>query len=154
MFSSGLRKSRNCSAGVWRRLGLNKPPSKHRQSCLSPLSYVARCVGGKAKFMNLARLSADERVQRLVSVWDGASRSDRRYLNIEGLAEACGIEPAGLFGAVVAACYEKGFDTSHLVLASYNYLNMVEAIVKGGLKTDGGGKRERLLKWVGLIARK
>lgn len=145
------RDGRNTLEGVFRRLGLPKPSPKHSRG-FSPLNYVARCVGGKSQFMELARLSPDVRVRRLVSVWDRASRSDRRYLSVEGLAEACGVEQAELFGAVVTACYENGIDTSRLLGASYSYLLIVEALIKGGLRAKGHSKRKRLLRQIGLLA--
>jgi len=149
--SGGKRDGRNNSEGVWKRLGLLRPTPKHRLSFMSPLSYVARYVGGKAEFMNLARLSTDERIRRLVSAWDGASRSDRRYLSIEGLAEACDIDPADLFGAVAAACYENGLDFSPLLRACYGYLEAVEATVRGALREGGSRERERMMKRMRLV---
>lgn len=138
------KDGRNNSEGVWRRLGLSRPP-KHRQG-FSSLGYVARCVGGKAEFMNLARLSTDERVRGLVVIWDGASRSDQRYLSLEDLCEACGVEPADLFGAVVAACYECGVDISSLLRACCGYLASIEATITGALREGGNHKRERIMK--------
>jgi hypothetical protein len=147
---SRKRDGRNTSEGVWRRLGLQRP-SKHTQSCLTPLSYVARCVGGKAEFMRLARLSSDPLIRGLVSRWDSLSRSDKRYVSLEDLCEAFGLDAAELFGAVVAACHANGFDTARLVWLCDAHLSVVEAIIKGGLKADGNGKRERLLRIINLL---
>ena len=108
-------------------------------------------MGGKEAFMNLARLSSDKRVQRLVAVWNGASRSDRRYLSIEDLAEACEIGPAELFGAVVAGGHAIGFDTARLMWLCYVHLRMVEATVRGALREEGSDKRQRILRLAGLL---
>src|SRR5215204_3639572 len=113
---SSDRRFRGRSVGVWRRLGLPKPQRpEHSQSFLSPLAYVSRCLGGKDEFMRLARLSTDERVRGLVSRWDSLSRSDRRYISLEDLCEASGVEAADLYGAVVAASYARGLDFSPLL---------------------------------------
>jgi hypothetical protein len=144
------RRYRNCSVGVARRLGLSRPLSR-RQPCMSQLAYVAKMTGGKHNFIEMARLSNDERVRGLVRRWNSTSPSDQKYISLDSLCEACGIEPAELFGAVVAGCYESGLDTSPLVLASFNYLRVVEAIIRCGLRAEGDDKRERLLRRVGLL---
>src|ERR671913_1250590 len=119
--SGRKRDGRNTSEGVWKRLGLPRPTPKHRQG-FSPLGYVARCVGGKEAFMNLARLSSEPLVKGIVSRRDSLSQSDRRYVSLEDLCEACGIEPATLFGAVVSAGYTEGYDISPLLCACFGYL--------------------------------
>jgi hypothetical protein len=101
--------------------------------------------------MRLARLSPDERVQRLVSVWDGASRSDRRYLSVGSLAAACGVEAAELFGAVVAAGYAGGYDVSTLLRACYRYQEVVRATARGALRESGSRERARIISRIGLL---
>src|ERR1700750_440743 len=98
---------RNGSSGAWRRLGLSKPRAL-KTPFLSPLSLAARKVGGKAEFINLARLSTDESVTALVRLWDRLSKSDQRYIALDNLCEACGIAAGQFYGAVVAAAYANG----------------------------------------------
>jgi hypothetical protein len=146
-----IRKAKgNGSEGAWRRLGLIRPPTRTGQF-MSPLTYIARAVGGKSAFMDVARLSVDRRVRELVRRWDGLSRHDQRYISLDALCEACGIEPAELFGAAVASCHMNGLDAGPIVASSFNYLLAVEALIRGGLRVAGESKRERLLRQVGLL---
>jgi hypothetical protein len=101
--------------------------------------------------MNLARLSRDEKVGGIVSRWDGLSRSDRRYISLEDLCDACAVEPAELVGAIAAGCYEGGLDVRPLVAASFNYLLAVGALIRGGLTPEGDDKRKRLLRRIGFL---
>jgi hypothetical protein len=144
------RKVSNRSAGVARRLGLQRVLTP--RSFTSQLGLAARRVGGKSHFMELARLSRDERIRGLVSRWNCLSRSDRRYISLEDLCEAYGVEPAELYGAVVAACYAAGRDTTPLLKACYAFQEVVRATVRGALKERGAREREKIFKRMGLLS--
>lgn len=143
--SGRKRDGRNNSEGVWRRLGLPKPLAKHRHGGMSLFNYVVRRVGGKAEFLKLARLSTDESVVALVRLWDRLSKSDQRYVALDNLCEACGVAPEQFYGAVVAAAYANGLDVSVLVVATFDYLKILETCIEGAFKAAGSKNREKLI---------
>lgn len=143
MFDSKTYR-RNGSSGAWRRLGLSKPRT-FKSPFLSPLGLAARKLGGKAEFLKLARLSTDESVMALVRLWDRLSKSDQRYISLDNLCEARGIAPEQFYGAVVAAAYANGLDVSVLVVATFDYLKILEGCIEGAFKAAGSKNREKLI---------
>jgi hypothetical protein len=149
----GLRsRQRNCSIGAARRLGLDRPLGPKRPFT-SPLGLAARRVGGKSKFIDLCRLSSDGRVQALVRRWDNLSSSDRRYISMDDLAEASGLQPEELFGAVVSAAFAAGLDVEPLLTACFGYLQLIARITQEGLKPRGAGARLRVLALIEIHRR-
>jgi hypothetical protein len=67
---------------------------------MSLLIYAVARFGGKEKFMEVASRSEDEGARKAASLWQGLSKSDRRYIGLNDLCAAAGIQPEELVGAV------------------------------------------------------
>ena len=143
-------KTSNRSLGVARRLGLNR--SLTPRPLTSPLALAARRIGGKSRFIELARLSTDEKVQTLVRRWGSISRSDRRYVSLDDLCEACDVAPEHLLRAVAEAAYVRDWEAGVLLVgAVFDYLRVLEAAARAARTEGGSRKRERLLVQAGII---
>jgi hypothetical protein len=105
--------------------------------------------------MELARLSSDEGVRRVVSLWDGLSTSDRRYVSLDDLCEAGGVRDDLLFGMVVGAVAVHGLyeeEAKRLRAAPEEHVRVVEEFMRRG-QCDGWkyGDKRRFCRAVGLL---
>lgn len=141
--SENRKSNRNTAEGVARRLGVARLTP--RSTIMSLLSYAAARFGGKEKFMDLAGRSTDEGARRAASLWHGLSKSDRRYVVLDDLCAAAGIEPDELIGAVVAVGFREGFDVSPLLSAPAEQLRLLEAAFERAMREEGWPERKRLL---------
>jgi hypothetical protein len=100
----------NTSRGAARRAGVQKT-TLPRRSFTRPLSYLAsQLPGGKAAFMQYARLGAEgsEKVAEMVRRWNSLSKSDRRYINLDELAQSVGLASDELVRAVARGSCQDG----------------------------------------------
>ncbi len=146
-----LRSMRsNTAEGTARRLGLARP-AMHRLPMFGTLAYVAsRVRGGKASFMEIARLCEDESIKALVWRWDSLSYYDQRRVPLEDLCEVCGVQPHKLVGEVASAGFRLGHDISTLI-AAIAHPKVMKACVDRALQADGFRDREMLFKASGVL---
>lgn len=143
-------KTSNRSVGVARRLGLRRHLIP--RPLTSPLGLAARRIGGKDRFIELARHSTDEKVQAVIRRWDSLSRSDRRYISLDDLCEACEVAPEQLLGEVVTVTYVADWQAGVLLVSAvFDYLCIVGVAARAARQEGGSRKRERILVQAGII---
>jgi hypothetical protein len=105
-----------------------------------------RIAGGKRKFIDYARYSADPEVAALVARWDSLSKSDRQALAITDMCHACGLEFADLFGQVSAQAFRHNANVAKL-MAAVSQPRVVKATVDSAIQflgPDGVKDRQML----------
>jgi hypothetical protein len=135
------RKISNRAVGVARRAGVQKT-TLARRSFTRPLSYYAyKFPGGKFAFMEALRPAATDnpKIKDMVDRWFGLSKSDRRYICLDELAESVGIDARSVIVAVaVAAGPGEG---GKLLGAILNRHNLVRRNILCALGTGKAAKR-------------
>lgn len=144
-------KHSNRSIGVARRLGLpegltSKPPF------MTMLSYAAYKLGGKHRFMELAKLSNNDEVKRLVYIWNKLSKSDRRYVSLDDLCKAAGVDSNVLLLKAVSVDNLLECSISMRIIdLIMSQSVIVQTNIKKALKPNGYKERVKVLKAMGLL---
>ena len=114
------------------------------------LDRVVPVAGGRGHFVEIARLSENEKVRQLVALWDSLPKREQNRCQLERLCEAVGLDPATFLGDVAATAFARGIDTSKLIVAISQPLAF-EKIAKRALEPDGHRERKMFLEAVGVL---
>ena len=104
---------------------------------------LARIMGGRAKFMNIARLSTDEHVKSVIARWDVRKKSERFSL-VDCLTEL-NLEASWFVSKVVEVAYANGVEVTKLIAAVCQPA-MMQKNVEMGLTDEGFKDRELFFK--------
>lgn len=143
-----MQSTRNCSAGVARRLQANKPLAP-KPPFMSLLTYAAYRIGGKEIFMQLAQLSEDEEVLKIVDRWNRLSKSDRRYVSLDNLLEGTGIRDIEFLAEVSTSAYFNGYYEigKRLFFIHKEHMGVFRRIISRAEREDGYREREKLFSF-------
>lgn len=115
------------------------------------LAYAARLLkGGKEALIDLARCSADEKVQAVVAEWDGFSSHQKRHHQLEPLCEGHSLSAGEFLGRVAQAAHDTGLDISRLI-AGLEHPRVVQKSIQMAMRQNGFKDREMILKHSGFL---
>jgi hypothetical protein len=120
---------------------------------MSLLTYAAYRIGGKEKFMELAKLSEDEKIQKIVEKWNKLSKSDHRYVNLDDLIEGTEVTSSYLLDEVGTAAYLNGYQEIGLEIITVfqEHIRIIEESMKRANTEEGFRDRRKLARHMGLI---
>ena len=144
-----MRSDRNCSTGVAKRLKLNRPLTS-KSPFMSLLTYAAYRIGGKEIFMQLAQLSDDEKILKVVERWNRLSKSDKRYVSLDDLLFDSGVRDSEFLADVSGSAYFNGYYeiAMRLVFIQKEQMRVLRRNIKRAKRGDGYKEREKIFRFL------
>ena len=129
-----------------------KPPKRGRLPQFDYLSVdgLAKTLGGKAKLMNIARMSSDEHVRGVIAHWDAIHVSKQPKASLDETLDACGVEPSWFVGKVAEVAHAHGVETTKLMVSLCSPA-VVSKNIEVAMTDDGFKDRELFLKGAGFV---
>jgi hypothetical protein len=145
------RSTRNCSAGVAKRLKLNRPLSS-KTPFMSLLTYAAYRIGGKEILMQLAQLSEKEKILKIAERWNRLSKSDRRYVSLDDLLFDSGVRDVEFLADVSNSAYFNGYYeiARRLFFIQKEQMGVFRRIMKQAEREEGYKEREKIFRFLSL----
>ena len=143
------RSTRNCSAGVAKRLQANKPLTP-KPPFMSLLTYAAYRIGGKEFFMKLAQLSEEGKILKIVERWNRLSKSDRRYVSLDDLLKGTKIRDTEFLANISGSAYFNGLYeiAMRLSFIQKEQMEVFRRTMKRAEREDGYKEREKLFRFL------
>jgi hypothetical protein len=141
-------KQSNRSLGVAKRLGLTRLTPKG--GFMTTLGYASYKIGGKSRFMELARLSDDVDVKKIIAIWDKLSKSDKRYVSLDDLCKAAGVNEHVLLSAIIPDNPLSYIAWNIIIESMLNRPNIVQTTINKALKPNGYKYRVKFMKGCAL----
>jgi hypothetical protein len=107
---------------------------------------LARHLGGRRKFIDLARLSTEELVRSVVARWDALTKSKQGSQNLDNLVADCGLDPGWFVGKVSETMFSNGVEVTKLLMAIATPAVIQHSIEQSLTGKNGFKDRELLLK--------
>jgi hypothetical protein len=115
------------------------------------LTYAISLIpGGKATFIEYARLSPDPKIKEAVHRWDTLSLNQKKRMTVDMLCAAVEIPPVDMLKEVTGIAYQYNIDLSNFI-AAVHQPQVVDRTIKSALRKDGVDDRRMMHQHSGFI---